>query len=164
MQVWAVDRTAHAGLAVAEGFAGPTMAPPGDARRLKVTVLADDGVCQHIKAAASARAARGVPTSGQPQADDADEPIESEAEATSWKERIIATLTAPEFTPVQFERLAQRLLREADFESVTVTGRSGDQGPIYHDWHLHKRTPRRRRPAMVRRRWIWWTATGSVNF
>ncbi|HMR49846.1 MAG TPA: restriction endonuclease [Arachnia sp.] len=48
--------------------------------------------------------------------------------ATTWKEDLIATLTASEFTPAQFERLAQRLLREAGFESVKVTGQSGDQG------------------------------------
>jgi len=30
--------------------------------------------------------------------------------------------------PDAFERLAQRLLREADFDSVNVTGRSGDGG------------------------------------
>ena len=30
--------------------------------------------------------------------------------------------------PAGFERLAQRLLREADFISVNVTGRSGDGG------------------------------------
>jgi restriction system protein len=31
-------------------------------------------------------------------------------------------------TPDAFERLAQRLLREADFDSVNVTGQSGDGG------------------------------------
>ncbi len=30
--------------------------------------------------------------------------------------------------PAAFERLAQRLLREADFDSVNVTGQSGDGG------------------------------------
>ena len=30
--------------------------------------------------------------------------------------------------PDAFERLAQRLLREADFDSVKVTGQSGDGG------------------------------------
>jgi restriction system protein len=49
-------------------------------------------------------------------------------EVGDWKEQLVATLTSPEFQPASFERLAQRLLREADFESVTVTGRSGDQG------------------------------------
>lgn len=43
-----------------------------------------------------------------------------------WKETLIRTMVA--LSADQFERLAQRLLREADFESVVVTGRSGDQG------------------------------------
>jgi len=50
------------------------------------------------------------------------------AAAPTWKERVIGMMTAESFSPAQFERLAQRLLREADFESVTVTGRVGDQG------------------------------------
>ena len=44
----------------------------------------------------------------------------------SWKETLLATLT--KMDPSGFERLAQRLLREAGFVSVTVTGRSGDGG------------------------------------
>ena len=39
-------------------------------------------------------------------------------------------------TPDAFERLARRLLREAEFDSVNVTGRSGDGGidglGVYH--------------------------------
>lgn len=40
--------------------------------------------------------------------------------------RLLAVLQA--LPPEGFERLCQRLLREADFEQVTVTGRSGDGG------------------------------------
>jgi transcriptional regulator with XRE-family HTH domain len=36
--------------------------------------------------------------------------------------------SAHEYAPDAFERLAQRLLREADFDSVKVTGQSGDGG------------------------------------
>lgn len=44
----------------------------------------------------------------------------------AWREKALeAILAAPADA---FERLAQRLLREADFVSVKVTGRSGDQG------------------------------------
>lgn len=44
----------------------------------------------------------------------------------AWREKVLeAILAAPADA---FERLAQRLLREADFVSVMVTGRSGDQG------------------------------------
>jgi len=54
---------------------------------------------------------------------------ESEADdggALSWKEQLIQTLLA--LPPAGFERLAQRVLREAGFLNVTVTGKSGDGG------------------------------------
>jgi restriction system protein len=44
----------------------------------------------------------------------------------SWKEQLLELLVGLE--PAAFERLCQRLLREAGFISVTVTGRSGDGG------------------------------------
>jgi restriction system protein len=43
-----------------------------------------------------------------------------------WRDAVLAALMA--MTPGAFERLAQRLLREAGFTSTTVTGRSGDGG------------------------------------
>lgn len=43
-----------------------------------------------------------------------------------WKELLLDQLM--EMPPDAFERLAQRLLREADFDSVNVTGKSGDGG------------------------------------
>jgi len=43
-----------------------------------------------------------------------------------WKSQLLESLMAMD--PGGFERLAQRLLREADFISVNVTGRSGDGG------------------------------------
>jgi len=59
---------------------------------------------------------------------EATEEVESEEEEVerSWKEVLIARLLALE--PSAFERLAQRILREAGFESVRVRGRSGDGG------------------------------------
>lgn len=44
----------------------------------------------------------------------------------SWKEQLLDVLKA--MPPDAFERLAQRLLREAGFANVLVTGRSGDGG------------------------------------
>lgn len=44
----------------------------------------------------------------------------------AWREKILETLLGA--SADAFERLAQRLLREANFVSVKVTGRSGDQG------------------------------------
>lgn len=43
-----------------------------------------------------------------------------------WTDALLEALLA--MTPDAFERLTQRLLREADFISVTVTGKSGDGG------------------------------------
>jgi restriction system protein len=43
-----------------------------------------------------------------------------------WKEQLLDQLML--MAPAAFERLAQRLLREADFDSVNVTGQSGDGG------------------------------------
>jgi restriction system protein len=43
-----------------------------------------------------------------------------------WKQELLGQLLA--MPSEAFERLAQRLLREADFDTVTVTGRSGDGG------------------------------------
>lgn len=79
----------------------------------------------HVKAAAIERAARTPRPNGNA---DGDLDALAEDDTGDWKERLIATLTAESFSPAAFERLAQRLLREADFESVVVTGRSGDQG------------------------------------
>ncbi|MDQ2851181.1 MAG: restriction endonuclease [Actinomycetota bacterium] len=47
-------------------------------------------------------------------------------EEYDWKSDLLEALMTME--PAAFERLAQRLLREADFISVNVTGRSGDGG------------------------------------
>jgi restriction system protein len=43
-----------------------------------------------------------------------------------WKEQLLDQLM--NMAPDAFERLARRLLREADFDSVNVTGQSGDGG------------------------------------
>jgi restriction system protein len=44
----------------------------------------------------------------------------------SWKEQLLEQLMS--MAPDAFERLARRLLREADFDSVNVTGQTGDGG------------------------------------
>jgi restriction system protein len=55
-----------------------------------------------------------------------DEGEEEVGEARDWKEELLAALV--ELPPDRFERLTSRLLREAGFISVVVTGRSGDGG------------------------------------
>jgi restriction system protein len=52
--------------------------------------------------------------------------VEPPGEELSWKEQLLDQLMS--MRPDAFERLAQRLLREADFDSVNVTGQSGDGG------------------------------------
>jgi restriction system protein len=64
------------------------------------------------------------PTVGSPaSALDAEE---IEATEPHWKDQLLSVLRA--LRPDAFERLAQRLLREAGFLKVEVTGRSGDGG------------------------------------
>lgn len=56
-------------------------------------------------------------------------PGDDDAEASAegnWKEQLLEALMG--MAPDAFERLARRLLREADFDSVNVTGQSGDGG------------------------------------
>jgi restriction system protein len=54
-----------------------------------------------------------------------DEAVEVDEE-TSWRDRLLAVLT--KMKPDAFERLAQRVLREAGFTKVDVKGKSGDGG------------------------------------
>jgi restriction system protein len=54
--------------------------------------------------------------------DEGDDSVES----MGWREQLLEALMR--MTPDAFERLAQRLLREAGFVNATVTGRSGDGG------------------------------------
>jgi restriction system protein len=53
-------------------------------------------------------------------------PIDETSGEESWKDTLIETLR--QMPPDRFERLAQRILREAGFIKVEVTGRSGDGG------------------------------------
>jgi restriction system protein len=67
----------------------------------------------------------------QPPSGDVVEPEVINGEVVSsrelyWKDRLLDTLKA--LSPDAFERLAQRLLREAGFIKVEVTGKSGDGG------------------------------------
>ncbi len=53
--------------------------------------------------------------------------LESNVDEESWKSVLLAVLMN-KLSPDGFERLTQRLLREAGFKEVKVTGRSGDGG------------------------------------
>ena len=60
------------------------------------------------------------------QAEDSNEPDSDSELDSEWQERLITRLQ--EMAPSSFERLTQRLLREAGFRDVKVLGRSGDEG------------------------------------
>ena len=57
---------------------------------------------------------------------DVNDPGAGDDELSSWKNRLLETLRALE--PIAFERLSQRLLREAGFVKVEVRGQTGDGG------------------------------------
>lgn len=52
--------------------------------------------------------------------------MDSREGESNWREELLSILLA--MTPDAFERLCRRLLREASFSSVTVTGQTGDGG------------------------------------
>jgi restriction system protein len=58
--------------------------------------------------------------------EDDDEITDGDTTVDDWKDALLARLKVLDASA--FERLIQRLLREADFEKVEVTGRSGDGG------------------------------------
>jgi restriction system protein len=62
----------------------------------------------------------------KPKGHGGDPDLEEPTESRTWKEELLDALMA--MPPDGFERLAKRLLREADFDSVNVTGQSGDGG------------------------------------
>ena len=76
--------------------------------------------------------AAGENVDGRPEADilsmeiEAQDAEESELRALDWREQLLNALL--KLSPAAFERLCQRLLREAGFIKVEVTGKSGDGG------------------------------------
>ena len=67
------------------------------------------------------------PGAGAPAIRDSSDPAEDAPEEQEWKQKLHAILTQT-LSPQAFERLVQRVLREAGFTQVEVTGRSGDGG------------------------------------
>jgi restriction system protein len=54
------------------------------------------------------------------------ESVDADEVEGGWKDQLVARLL--QLPPEGFERLAQRILRQAGFVNVTVTGKSGDGG------------------------------------
>ncbi len=73
-----------------------------------------------------ARRAQTAPRRGSRVGSNGGAPGDEEDVLASWRAQLIARVLA--VSPAGFERLAQRLLREAGFVNVKVTGRSGDGG------------------------------------
>lgn len=72
-------------------------------------------------------AARNLKKKGQPAAPSIDTPEEAVISlAVDYRDRLLATIQS--LPSAGFERLCQRLLREAGFQQVMVTGKSGDNG------------------------------------
>ena len=67
------------------------------------------------------------PVTGAPVIPDPLDRAEDSPEEQEWKQKLHAILTQT-LSPQAFERLVQRVLREAGFTQVEVTGRSGDGG------------------------------------
>jgi restriction system protein len=63
---------------------------------------------------------------GEPETPEVTVPLDSAPEL-DWRQKLHGILTK-KLTPQAFERLVQRMLREAGFTQVEVTGRSGDGG------------------------------------
>jgi len=68
----------------------------------------------------------GMKTGAEGAPDEVAAPQDSPPEL-DWRQRLHGILTK-KLTPAAFERLVQRMLREAGFTQVEVTGRSGDGG------------------------------------
>ncbi|MCX5118572.1 restriction endonuclease [Micromonospora sp. NBC_00362] len=71
---------------------------------------------EELRAKRRAQQSKGMPAEAEQQIDDEQD----------WREQLLDVLMS--VSPAAFERLAQRLLREAGFISTTVTGRTGDGG------------------------------------
>lgn len=76
----------------------------------------------HRAAVAQMRVSRRPRRSTEP----SDQPTPEESGEPDWRDQLLEAVMA--MSPDAFERLAQRLLREAGFINATVTGRSGDGG------------------------------------
>jgi restriction system protein len=88
------------------------------------TMTPNDVEERHSAYTAKLRDARRVKRRTRAEQEDGLE--EDESVPRDWKEHLLEVLFG--IQPDSFERLARRLLREAGFVSVTVTGKSGDGG------------------------------------
>jgi restriction system protein len=88
--------------------------------------LSDDASLSLVRAVQSQFTGTSENRDEAPTDDEAPAGTPTDEEDVDYRRNLIRTLLA--LSPPGFERLCQRLLREAGFEEVTVTGRSGDGG------------------------------------
>jgi restriction system protein len=90
------------------------------------TMTSEEVVARHAAYTAERRKTRKAEAATRPESDDELSEETDETVDREWKERLLEVVL--EIPPDRFERLARRLLREAGFVSVTVTGKTGDGG------------------------------------
>jgi len=84
-------------------------------------------IIQEVQSKAAKHKAEKIPETEKPQETGGiDEETPPDESNLDYKEQLLLILKS--LPPSGFERVCQRLLREAGFEKVTVTGRSGDGG------------------------------------
>lgn len=86
-------------------------------------VTSDEVPSLHRETVLERRARRASRTAAS---DETEDEASTDGGDGDWRQRLLGVLM--DMSPGGFERLAQRLLREADSISVSVTGRSGDGG------------------------------------
>jgi restriction system protein len=111
--VWTIEPQGRAYLEMATGEAAAALR------------VADSEIRRQARLAkvAATESVQDEQVSGEMDADTAPPELDDVYE---WTDRLIARML--DLSPAAFERLAQRLLREAGFKNVEVTGRSGDGG------------------------------------
>jgi restriction system protein len=123
---WNLSRLKRIGLADNSGQRGVwALTERGQAASEEdVPALWEEGRLAYLEISRERREQR--PDGASDSSDDEESTIGDEEVADSWKDGLLARMKAMD--PSAFERLCQRLLREADFEKVVVTGRAGDGG------------------------------------
>ena len=119
---WARSWLKNAGLVENSGRGVWSLTPDG---RAAITQDDEAGLVRRVRQVSYALR-KGGPTSDEaPPPSDREAP-EVEAGEVGWRERLLRALGG--MHPAAFERLCQRLLREAGFTRVEVTGKTGDGG------------------------------------
>ena len=119
---WARSWLKNAGLVENSGRGVWSLTPEG---RAAVTQDDEAGVIRRVRQASYALRKGGATSDETAPPSDREAP-EAAAGELGWRERLLKALG--EMHPAAFERLCQRLLREAGFTRVEVTGKTGDGG------------------------------------